>query len=155
VTGSDGSAYYSPDDYATFLAVRNPARSTHAGPDHAREPSPPASNANGAPRSNPDWPVVRLDQRTAAKVDPVVAYVLARGEPMPEYVGGREFRNLGLDGGAVLPRTDDRGRPIRYREWDVNRKVPGRNRGAERLITGSDGRVYYTRDHYETFQRIR
>jgi guanyl-specific ribonuclease Sa len=86
---------------------------------------------------------------------PVLEYVLAHGEPMPDYVGGREYRNLGLDNGQILPRTDAQGRAIRYREWDVNRKVPGRNRGAERLITGSDGRAYYTNDHYATFRRIR
>ncbi len=45
--------------------------------------------------------------------------------------------------------------PITYQEWDVNRKVSGVNRGAERLITGSDGSAYYTSDHYRTFTKIR
>jgi guanyl-specific ribonuclease Sa len=152
VTGSDGSAYYSPDDYATFVAVRNPARSTHAGADHAREPSPPEPRKQDRTTG---LPIVKLDPRTAARVDAVVDYIVAHDAPPPEHVGGRDFRNLGLDGGMVLPRSDDRGRPIRYREWDVNRRVPGRNRGAERIVTGGDGRVYYTRDHYATFQRIR
>jgi guanyl-specific ribonuclease Sa len=161
VTGSDGSAYYSPDDYRTFATVRNPARSTHDGPDHARTSPPPTDREPPrSPPSNRNAPapgnaVVALDPKTAARVDPVVAYVLAHGDPPEGYVGGRDYRNLGLDGGTVLPRFDDRGRPVRYREWDVNRKVPGRNRGAERVVTGSDGRVYYTRDHYATFQRIR
>ncbi|HEY2154103.1 MAG TPA: ribonuclease domain-containing protein [Isosphaeraceae bacterium] len=161
VTGSDGSAYYSPDDYRTFATVRNPARSSHDGPDHARTfPPAPDREPPRPPPSNRDAPapgnaVVALDPKTAARVNPVVDYVLAHGEPPPGYVGGREYRNLGLDGGAVLPRFDDRGRPIRYREWDVNPKVPGRNRGAERIVSGSDGRVYYTRDHYMTFGRIR
>ena len=163
VTGSDGSAYYTPDDYRTFVAVRNPARSTHDGPDHARTPAPPPPGRE-PPRASPsnrnapapgNAGVVALDPRTAARVNPVVDYILAHDAPMPEHVGGREYRNLGLDGGAVLPRSDDRGRPIRYREWDVNKKVQGRNRGAERLVTGSDGRVYYTNDHYATFRRIR
>lgn len=161
VTGSDDSAYYTPDDYRTFAAIRNPARSTHDGPDHARTPPPPPGRE--PPRSSPSNrnapapgnSVVALDPKTAARVKPVVDHVLAHDAPLPGYVGGREFRNLGLDGGAVLPRFDDRGRPIRYREWDVNRQVPGRNRGAERIVTGSDGRVYYTKDHYATFVRIR
>lgn len=161
VTGSDGSAYYTPDDYRTFATVRNPARSTHDGPDHARtsppppdrEPPRPAPSNRNAPA--PGNAVVALDPKTAARVDPVVDYIVAHHDPMPGYVGGRDYRNLGLDGGTVLPRFDDRGRPIRYREWDVNRKIAGRNRGAERIVTGSDGRVYYTRDHYATFLRIR
>jgi guanyl-specific ribonuclease Sa len=152
VTGSDGSAYYSPNDYTTFVAVRNPARSTHAGADHAREPSPPEPKKQDRTTG---LPVVKLDPRTAARVDPVVDSILAHDAPPPEHIGGRDFRNLGLDGGMVLPRSDERGRPVRYREWDVNRRVPGRNRGAERIVTGGDGRVYYTRDHYATFQRIR
>jgi ribonuclease T1 len=151
VTGSDGSAYYTPDDFKYFEAIRNPSRSHQGGSDHPREePSRTAAKSR-----NVDLPVVTLDPRTAAKVNPVLNYVLAHGEPMPDYVGGREYRNLGLDNGQILPRTDPQGRPIRYREWDVNRKVPGRNRGAERLITGSDGRAYYTNDHYATFRRIR
>jgi hypothetical protein len=85
VTGSDGSAYYTPDDYKVFATVRNPSRSHHGGSDHPREePSRPAAKSR-----NVDLPVVELDPRTAAKVNPVLAYVLAHGEPMPDYVGGR------------------------------------------------------------------
>ncbi|MGO9868230.1 MAG: ribonuclease domain-containing protein [Rhodomicrobium sp.] len=42
-----------------------------------------------------------------------------------------------------------------YQEWDVNPRVPGVNRGAQRLVTGSDGSAYYTDDHYKTFTQIR
>jgi len=164
VVGSDGSAYYTSDDYKTFVTVRNPSRSVHS------TPKPPAMKREREPRSYQedrvrstrpnrnapaDKPVVALDPKTLARVAPVVDYILAHSEPPPETVGGRDYRNLGLDDGEILPRLDSSGRPIRYREWDVNPKVPGRNRGAERLITGSDGRVYYTKDHYATFQRIR
>jgi ribonuclease T1 len=158
VTGSDGSAYYTPNDYKLFETIRNPARSHHGGADHPGEATRPPRKESERPASKPrnvDLPVVALDPRTAAKVMPVLEYVLAHGEPRAEYVGGREYRNLGLDNGQILPRIDAQGRPIRYREWDVNPKVPGRNRGAERLITGSDGRAYYTNDHYATFRRIR
>jgi hypothetical protein len=71
------------------------------------------------------------------------------------YVGGREFLNLGKDGEQSLPNFDADGKPINYREWDVHPHVPGKNRGPERLVTGSDGSAYYTADHYRTFIRIR
>ncbi|WP_445322230.1 ribonuclease domain-containing protein [Paenibacillus sp. FSL M7-1046] len=29
------------------------------------------------------------------------------------------------------------------------------NRGAERLVTGDDGTVYYTNDHYKAFVKIK
>jgi guanyl-specific ribonuclease Sa len=40
-----------------------------------------------------------------------------------------------------------------YKEYTV--ETPGsRDRGARRLILGSDGEAYYTNDHYETFVKI-
>lgn len=56
--------------------------------------------------------------------------------------------------GPVLPTKDPEGNLIQYREWDVNTYQPGVNRGAERLVTGTDGRAYYTADHYRTFLEI-
>jgi len=54
-------------------------------------------------------------------------------------------------GGEQLPKSDASGRPITYREYDVNPRQPGVNRGPERLVVGSNGRAYYTADHYRTF----
>lgn len=70
---------------------------------------------------------------------------------MPGYVGGRHFGNFE----KRLPQNDASGRRIHYREWDVNPLQPGVNRGPERLVTGSDGSAYYTRDHYLSFLTIR
>ncbi len=40
-----------------------------------------------------------------------------------------------------------------YHEFTV--KTPGaRDRGARRIITGRDGELYYTDDHYRTFKRV-
>ena len=40
-----------------------------------------------------------------------------------------------------------------YHEYTV--KTPGAsNRGARRIITGSSGELYYTGDHYDSFERI-
>ncbi len=71
------------------------------------------------------------------------------------YEGGREFMNLGKSGEQSLPNFDSSASPIKYREWDVHPHVQGRNRGTDRLVTGSDGSAYYTSDHYRTFIRIR
>jgi ribonuclease T1 len=63
------------------------------------------------------------------------------GVPLPGYVGGRDFQNRE----RRLPRG-------RYREYDVNRKIPGRSRDAERLaIEQETGKAYYTGDHYRSF----
>jgi len=47
------------------------------------------------------------------------------------------------------------GKNIKYREHDVNNKQPGKGRDAERFVTGSDGSVYYTNDHYGTFIKLK
>jgi guanyl-specific ribonuclease Sa len=64
-----------------------------------------------------------------------------KGNPIPGYVGGRPFRN-----------RERRLPPGSYREYDVHPKVPGHNRGAERIvIERRTGKAYYTGDHYKTF----
>jgi ribonuclease T1 len=85
------------------------------------------------------------------KVYDVLTYVRANRHAMQGYVGGRRFGNFENH----LPRSDADGKPIRYQEWDVNPKVRGRNRGTERLITGSDGRAWYTNDHYNSFVEVK
>lgn len=54
-----------------------------------------------------------------------------------------------------LPKTGAGGKSVSYLEWDVNLKKPGRNRDAERIVTGNDGSAWYTADHYATFTRMR
>lgn len=49
---------------------------------------------------------------------------------------------------GALPTTDSARNPITYREFDVNNKVPGQTRDAERFVVGSDGSTYYTDSHY-------
>jgi ribonuclease T1 len=63
------------------------------------------------------------------------------GDPLPGYVGGRTFQN-----------RERRLPPGRYREYDVNPKIPGQTRGPERLVIEQrTGKAYYTGDHYVTF----
>jgi guanyl-specific ribonuclease Sa len=99
--------------------------------------------------------VWKLPPGVPSKVAVVLKYVDDNGAPPKGYEGGRTFLNLGRDGEETLPRNDAHSRAIRYREWDVNAHIPGKNRGGERLVTGSDGSAYYTSDHYRTFKRIR
>ena len=89
------------------------------------------------------------------KVETVLKHIDEHHEAPKGYEGGREFHNGGRDGEESLPKRDAHDRPITYQEWDVNPKVAGVNRGAERLVTGSDGSAYYTSDHYRTFTKLR
>ncbi len=85
------------------------------------------------------------------KVYDVLEYIKANGKAKKNYVGGRTFGNRE----KILPKVDENGKKIKYQEWDVNRKIQGKNRGAERIVTGSDGRSWYTSDHYKSFTEIK
>jgi hypothetical protein len=56
---------------------------------------------------------------------------------------GSNFRNAKGD----LPEFDSQGNEITYKEYDV-RNTSSDGAGRERIVVGSDGRVYYTGTHY-------
>lgn len=71
-------------------------------------------------------------------------YIREYNKAPENYVGGRTFQNRE----KLLPMGE------KYQEWDVHPKVPGKNRGAERLVTSSS-KAYYTNDHYRSFIEIK
>ena len=97
----------------------------------------------------------------------VAEYLYTYGELPPNYLRKQEAQDLGwvaskgnlwkvTDHGVIggdrfgnyegrLPKKKNR----KYYECDVN--YDGGHRGPERLIYSSDGLIYYTADHYETF----
>jgi guanyl-specific ribonuclease Sa len=90
-----------------------------------------------------------------AKAQTVLAQIQANNGAAPQgYAGGGTFANDGRQNGQVLPKTDASGNPITYKEYDVNPLMPGVNRGKERIVIGSDGKAYYTNDHYKTFTQM-
>lgn len=84
----------------------------------------------------------------------VLDTIRGTGRAPEGYRGGTTYFNDGRGGGQVLPRRDAAGGAVTYREWDVLPWRRGVNRGADRLVTGSDGSAWYTQDHYRTFIRI-
>lgn len=77
----------------------------------------------------------------------VLAYIRLHHTAPAGYIGSRQFGNFE----GRLPETDSAGKRITYQEWDINPHHKGLNRGAERLITGSDLSAYYTPNHYQVF----
>lgn len=70
------------------------------------------------------------------------------GKALPGCRGNRTFKNDGRDGGQILPET------TKYKEYDVNKHVKGKDRGTERIVIGADGTRWHTTDHYKTFTQI-
>jgi RHS repeat-associated protein len=94
-----------------------------------------------------------LERIPQAALD-TAAHVRTAGTAPPGKVGGKVFQNDGRGGGRVLPRQASDGTPVTYREYDVNMKVPGVGRDAERVVVGSDGRSWYTSNHYQSFLQM-
>jgi len=101
------------------------------GPPHGTTLSPLLETENDAPLTTPPQ-----------KARDLLTLLQERGgAPLPEYIGGRAFQNRE----RRLPRG-------RYREYDVNPKVRGRARDAERIVIEQQtGKAFYTGDHYRTF----
>jgi len=102
-------------------------------------------------RAAPPAPAAAAEARIPPQARQVLAYVREHRQAPPGHVGGRRFGNFE----GRLPKADARGRKIAYQEWDVFPKVPGRSRGTHRLVTGNDGRAWYTADHYESFTELK
>ena len=131
------------------LLVGGPTGSPNAG--SSPEPTVPSASVPsvhpaGAALQNATTP---LDQQLhrATKDPPQKAKDLLEaiqqhgGKALPGYIGGRVFQN-----------RERRLPPGHYREYDVNPKVRGRSRDAERIVIEQDtGRAYYTGNHYRTF----
>lgn len=98
--------------------------------------APAPARAQAAPRS--DLPQAAVE---------TLIYLRAHHQAPPGFEGGRRFGNYE----RRLPELDTHGRRIAYQEWDIHPHLEHRNRGAERLITGSDGRAWFTADHYQHF----
>lgn len=88
-------------------------------------------------------PVVRVDRLPAEARSTL--NLIRRGGPFPYVKDGTVFGNRE----RRLPQA----RNGYYREYTV--KTPGsRDRGAQRIITGQGGEIYYTGDHYASFVRV-
>ncbi|MEC4812272.1 MAG: ribonuclease domain-containing protein [Scytonema sp. PMC 1069.18] len=89
-----------------------------------------------------------IPQITINKLPPEVQItinLISQGGPFPHPKDGSVFKNLEL----LLPPQ-----PIGYyREYTV--KTPGAiDRGSRRLIIGQNGEMYYTANHYNSFQEV-
>ncbi|HEX9982336.1 MAG TPA: ribonuclease domain-containing protein [Thermoanaerobaculia bacterium] len=142
---------------ASLLAVALGAFWQNGDSASGRGPQPaPRSETRPAEVPRAETPRVEVPRTEAsardAIADPVereqldvTLALIERGGPFPHKQDGTVFGNRE----GRLP-SHPRGY---YREYTV--KTPGaRTRGARRVIRGSSGETYYTRDHYKTFMRI-
>ncbi len=102
-------------------------------------PSSPSSSAT----ADSGFPTVALDELPPEARDTVD--LIDAGGPYPEDEDDGVFGNFE----GLLP-DEERGY---YREYTV--PTPGLDhRGARRIVAGSAGELYWTADHYQSFERI-
>ena len=101
--------------------------------------------------------------------DDVALYIHTYGELPQNFITKKEAERLGWDGGSLeryapgksiggsyfgnyegkLPKKKGR----TYYECDIDTKGK-RSRGPKRIVYSNDGLIYYTPDHYETFELL-
>ncbi len=99
----------------------------------------------------------------------VALYIYLYGRLPDNFITKKEAQDLGWPGGSLepyapgmciggsrfgnyeglLPEADGR----RYTECDID-TLGAKSRGAKRIVFSNDGLIYYTEDHYESFELL-
>ena len=101
--------------------------------------------------------------------DDVALYIYTYGELPSNFITKKEAQSLGWEGGSLEPYApgcciggssfgnyegklpEKKGRT--YTECDID-TLGKKSRGAKRIVFSNDGLIYYTGDHYETFELL-
>ena len=162
VYNDEGVVYYSGDGFRSFVLVY-PSDGEALIPNAAAEKEPAAT-----PEPT-KVPGVRVDRNgTYSDKEHVALYIHLYGKLPSNYITKSKARSLGWQSASydlwkVAPGCSIGGDHFgnyegqlptntTYRECDID--YGGGNRNAKRIIYGADGSVWYTEDHYETFERL-
>ena len=165
-----------PSAPPTAESGETPAPAPSAGP--ASEPTPdPTSTPVPTPEPTPEptpvptpepTPAIAEDGSYTSKED-VALYIHTYGHLPPNFITKQEARKLGWEGGSLEPFApgkciggdrfgnyegllpDKKGRT--FTECDID-TLGAKSRGAKRIIFSNDGLIYYTDDHYESFELL-
>ena len=128
-------------------------------------PVPPSSSAEWEETESES--AVRFGREYTSKEE-IAEYLRTYGELPPNFITKQEARGLGWEGGnlwkfapgksiggdrfgnyeGLLPKAKGRV----YYECDVD--YAGGKRGEKRIIFSNDGLIYYTDDHYQTYELL-
>ena len=115
-----------------------------------------------------ETPAIDEDGVYTTKED-VALYIHTYGHLPQNFISKKEAQNLGWEGGSlepyapgkciggshfgnyegILPEKDGRS----YTECDID-TLGADKRGAKRIVFSNDGLIYYTEDHYQTFELL-
>ena len=151
-----------PETVSQFPASEEPAEEPEILPSAAPTEDMPQE-------TEPPGPSIAEDGWYSSK-DEVALYIHLYGHLPENYVTKREAQDMGWTGGSVeryagegtaiggsrfgnyeglLPEAEGR----TFTECDID-TVGASSRGAKRIIFSNDGLIYYTEDHYESFELL-
>ena len=140
--------------------------------DETNLPQQEQQDAQNAPSEDADMPdeTAQIDEDGAYTTkDDVALYIHTYGHLPDNFITKKDAQALGWPGGSLepyapgkciggsrfgnyeglLPEADGR----TYTECDID-TLGADSRGAKRIIFSNDGLIYYTEDHYETFELL-
>ena len=137
-----------------------PAPGSSAEPQEPEEPAEP---------EEPDEPALLDPEGTYTTKEDVALYIHQYGELPVNFITKQEAEDLGWSGGGLekyapgmciggnrfgnreglLPKAKGRV----YTECDID-TLGASKRGAKRIVFSNDGLIYYTDDHYESFELL-
>lgn len=152
-----------------------------SSPEGSEDPDAPGENApdetappeEAAPAPGADSqeaePVPLPEDGTYTSKDDVALYLSLYGHLPDNFITKKEAQDLGWSGGSLepyapgmciggnrfgnyeglLPEAEGR----RYTECDVD-TLGAKSRGAKRIVFSNDGLIYYTEDHYASFELL-
>ena len=146
-------------------AAEGPGEEDPPSPEEPESPPPgngPENNSAGEEAPLPE------DGAYTTKED-VALYIHTYGHLPDNFITKKEAQNLGWPGGDLEPYApgmcvggsrfgnyegllpEAKGRT--YTECDID-TLGAKSRGAKRIVFSNDGLIYYTEDHYESFQLL-
>lgn len=142
---------------------QNEPESTVNDPKTADD-KPTAVNESHTQTSEPE---AAIDENgTYTSKEDVALYIHVYGRLPKNFITKKEAKKLGWEGGSLEKYA--KGKCIggdhfgnyegilpsgNYHECDID-TLGRKSRGAKRIIYSDDGRIYYTEDHYETFELL-
>lgn len=150
------------------LPVGDPAGQQTGQIDDGKDPADlPAADPTDDPADEPE---TKLDERgTYTSKDDVALYIHTYGHLPDNFITKKDAEKLGWPGGSLESYAPgmciggdrfgnyEKKLPVKsgrtYTECDID-TLGADSRGAKRIVFSNDGLIYYTEDHYTTFELL-
>ena len=169
-----GNSVSAPAPTAAVLQTVSPAQTpkptaaTTPAPTKAPTPAPTKAPTPAPTEAHAEEAALDEDGSYTTKED-VALYIHTYGHLPPNFITKKEAQAAGWSGGSLdrvlpgmciggdyfgnyegqLPKAKGR----KWTECDIN-TLGAKGRGAERIVFSNDGLIYYSSDHYESFELL-